>query len=280
MAYAQVVSALRARRRTGVLAALLEVVTVLALFGVYNVGRLIATGRVSTADGHARQLVDLERWLGLPSEETLQRLAFRVPDLIAFADRYYVAVHFPLTVAVLVWLYVFRRPAYTWAKWGLIVATATAMVIHIALPMTPPRLLPGLGMVDTGARAGQSVYAGTSPVGGLANEYAAMPSLHVGWALLLAVVLIRTCRTRWRWLWLAHPLLTFMVVTVTANHYLLDGVAGSALVLAGLWVSARLWAPAYAAATQASRSGQPAVTPLPATPPVGGTGVVDVAEPA
>lgn len=280
MAYAQVVHAIRARRRTGVLAALLEVATVLALFGVYNVGRLVATGRVATADGHARQLVDLERWLGLPSEETLQRLAFRVPDLIAFADRYYVAVHFPITVAVLVWLYLFRRPAYTWAKWGLIVATATAMVVHIALPMTPPRLLPGLDMIDTGARAGQSVYAGTSPVGGLANEYAAMPSLHVGWALLLAVVLIRTCRTRWRWLWLAHPVITFVVVTVTANHYLLDGVAGSALVLAGLWVSARLWAPAYAAATQPAAH---AVTTIPpARPAQGGVGtdVVDVAEPA
>ncbi|MBZ5734989.1 phosphatase PAP2 family protein [Nocardioides sp. TRM66260-LWL] len=257
MGYAELAGAARARRRTGVLAAVLEIATVLALFGVYNVGRLIATNRVATADDHARQLLDLERWLGLPSEEVLQRLAFKVPDLIAFADRYYVSVHFPLTVAVLVWLYAFRRPAYTWAKWGLILATAVAMVVHIVVPMTPPRLLTGLDMVDTGARAGQSVYAGTSPVGGLANEYAAMPSLHVGWALLLAVVLVRTCRTRWRWLWMAHPVITMVVVVVTANHYLLDGVAGSLLVLAGLWVSARLWAPAYEAAGLAQREQAP-----------------------
>ncbi|CAB4690574.1 MAG: inositol phosphorylceramide synthase [Actinobacteria bacterium] len=228
------------RTRSARVSFVLEVASVLALFAAYNVGRLIATGREHSADGHAWELIDLERWLRLPAEATLQRLAFDVPHLVSLSDRYYVAVHFPVTIAVLVWLYLYRRPAYTWAKRALIVATGVAMVIHIALPMTPPRLLNGLGMVDTGAHAGQSVYVG-SPIGGLANEYAAMPSLHVGWALLLAVVLIHTGRSRIRWSWLLHPIATTVVVVVTANHYLLDVAAGAALVLVALWVTHRLW---------------------------------------
>ena len=77
------------------------------------------------------------------------------------------------------------------------------------LPVTPPRLLTSLGMVDTGHAGGMSIYQ--APVlGSMSNEYAAMPSLHVGWALLIAVVLIAACRTRWRWLWLLHPLATLV----------------------------------------------------------------------
>ena len=104
------------------------------------------------------------------------------------------------------------------------------------LPVTPPRLLTSLGMVDTGHAGGISIYQ--APVlGSMSNEYAAMPSLHVGWALLIAVVLIAACRTRWRWLWLLHPVATVFVVVSTANHYWLDGIAGAGLVLAAFWLT-------------------------------------------
>ena len=69
----------------------------------------------------------------------------------------------------------------------------------------------------------------------MSNEYAAMPSLHVGWALLIAIVLIAGCRTRWRWLWLLHPVATVFVVVSTANHYWLDGVAGLGPRVSWLW---------------------------------------------
>ena len=228
-----------AARWRAVRAPIIEIASVLALFGAYNLGRFVATGREASADGHAADLVALERWLHLPSEAWLQRLAFRVPHLIDFCDHYYVLVHFPLTVGLLVWLYRYRRGGYTWAKRSLILATGAAMVVHIALPMTPPRLLPGLLMVDTGTRSGESAYGGASPFSGMANQYAAMPSLHVGWALLLAVVMISVCRTRWRWLWALHPVLTLVTVVVTANHYLLDAAAGAALVLAALALTER-----------------------------------------
>lgn len=213
-----------------------EVAQVLVAFVLYNVGRMLATQDLGRADGNAREVLDAERWLRLPAETSLQTWALGHEWLVDLANRYYVSVHFPLTIAVLVWLYRYRRPAYTWAKRALLLATGVALVFHVLVPVTPPRLLSSLGMVDTGHAGGMSIYQ--APVlGSMSNEYAAMPSLHVGWALLLAVVLVAACRTPWRWLWFLHPLATLFVVVSTANHYWLDGLAGSALVLAALGVT-------------------------------------------
>jgi hypothetical protein len=146
-------------------------------------------------------------------------------------------VHLPLTLLVLVWLLRFRPHAYVWVRTALIYATAVALAIHIAYPVAPPRMFPRLGFVDTGLRFGQSAY-GPRGSDRIANEFAAMPSLHVGWAFLLAVAVIATFRSRWRWLALMHPAVTMFVVVVTANHFWLDGVAGALLAAAGL-VAAR-----------------------------------------
>jgi hypothetical protein len=99
-------------------------------------------------------------------------------------------------------------------------------------------MLPQLGFVDTGLRFGQSAY-GPRGHDHLANEFAAMPSLHVGWAVLLAVAIVVTLRTPWRWLVVIHPIMTTLVVVVTANHFWLDGIAGAALALAGLALARR-----------------------------------------
>lgn len=225
-----------AARRTAGVDVLREVAQVLAAFLLYNAGRVLATQDLARADGNARGVLDVERWLRLPTEASLQAWALGHETVVELANRYYVSVHFPLTIAVLVWLFRYRRPAYTWAKRALLLATGVALVFHVLVPVTPPRLLSSLGMVDTGHAGGMSIYQ--APVlGSLSNEYAAMPSLHVGWALLLAVVLVATGRSRRRWLWFLHPLVTLFVVVSTANHYWLDGLAGSALVLGALWVT-------------------------------------------
>ena len=225
-----------ASRRTGGADVVRELAQVLGAFLLYNVGRMLAAQELDRADAHAGGILDAERWLGLPSEGSLQAWALGHEWLIELANRYYVSVHFPLTIAVLVWLYRYRRPAYTWAKRALLTATGAALVFHVLVPVTPPRLLSSLGMVDTGHAGGMSIYQ--APVlSSLSNEYAAMPSLHVGWALLLAIVLIAACRSRWRWLWLLHPLATLFVVVSTANHYWLDGAAGAVLVVGALWLT-------------------------------------------
>ena len=222
-----------ASRRTPGLEVAREVAQVLGAFLIYNLGRILATQELGRADAHAHDVLHVERWLRLPAEATLQGWALGHGWLVELANRYYVSVHFPLTIAVLVWLYRYRRPAYHWAKRALLGATTVALVITVLLPVTPPRLLTSVGMVDTGHAGGISIYQ--APVlGSMSNEYAAMPSLHVGWALLIAIVLISACHTRWRWLWLLHPLATVFVVVSTANHFWLDGVAGSVLVIGAL----------------------------------------------
>jgi hypothetical protein len=95
---------------------------------------------------------------------------------------------------------------------------------------------PDLGFIDTGALFGPNVYG--SPEGGsIANQFAAMPSLHIGWSVLVALGLIVAIRSRWRWLFVAHPIITILVVVGTANHWWLDGAVAIVLLAGALAVS-------------------------------------------
>lgn len=193
------------------------------LFGVYTVGRFVSALHAGAAFLNADALIHFQAGLGLPSEAEVQSVVLRVPDLAQFANRYYAYVHFPMTAIVLLWLLVKRPAQYAKARWSLAALTGLALIGHLVFPLAPPRMLPELGWVDTGVLFGQSVY-GPDADSGLANQFAAMPSLHVGWAFLVSVFLIRATRSGWRWLWAAHPVITFTVVVVTANHYWLDGL--------------------------------------------------------
>ena len=205
-----------------------EIALLAVLFGVYNLGRFLSAEHTGSAYKHADELIRWENWLGLPSEAVVQHQALRVHGLADAANVFYASVHFPLTAVVLLWLLI-RRPAeYGKARWALASLTGLALIGHMFFPLAPPRMMPG--WVDTGVLLGQSVY-GPSTDSGVANQFAAMPSLHVGWAFMVAVLLIRATRSRWRWLWIAHPLLTFTVVVVTANHYWLDGLVAITLAL-------------------------------------------------
>ncbi|MFC4907160.1 phosphatase PAP2 family protein [Actinomadura gamaensis] len=210
-----------------------ELVLIAALFGVYKLGRLAASGRVDEAFRNARDVWDLERWLHLPSELHVQNGLLHSETLIRLANCYYAYVHFPATAAFLLFMYL-RRPAYyRWVRWVVVALTAAGLVLHLTVPLAPPRMLTFTGLIDTGSRYGPSVY-GAPQTDTVANQYAAMPSLHIGWAIIVAVGLIVACRTRWRWLWLAHPVLTVLVVVSTANHYWLDGIVVSFLLAVAL----------------------------------------------
>lgn len=215
----------RLSRRPALLA---ELGLLVALFLAYRFGRLLISGHDAAAMANATRVWDLERLLRLPDEQGLQAWALQWPDLLKAANWYYVGVHFPLTIAFLVWSW-WRRSAeeYRWARRLLVAVTAFAFVIHVLMPLAPPRMLGGLGFVDTMNTIGPSAYKGGAA--SVANQFAAMPSLHVGWALLIAIVVVRTARTRWRWVAFAHPAVTTLVVVSTANHYWLDGLAAAAL---------------------------------------------------
>lgn len=221
----------RARRWTRLGPAIREVLLVAALFLAYKLGRLVADGHVTEAMANARAVWDLERLAHLPNEYALQHAALGQPWLVRLANCYYAYVHFPATAIFLIWMYL-RRPAfYRWARRALASLTGAALALHLLTPLAPPRMLAEFGMVDTGRLYGPAVY-GPPKTDTLANQYAAMPSLHVGWALAVAVTLIVVTRSRWRWLWLAHPIVTLLVVVATGNHYLLDAIAATMLLAA------------------------------------------------
>ncbi|MEV4534433.1 phosphatase PAP2 family protein [Asanoa sp. NPDC049518] len=209
-------------------AAIRELMLVAVLFLAYKVGRQVISGHVGEATANATSVWHLERWLRLPSELSVQHALLSHHWLVVAADSYYAYVHFPATAAVLIWLYVFRSRLYRSTRRTLAWLTAAALVVHVWFPLAPGRLVPATGLVDTGAVYGPSVY-GPPDTDTLTNQYAAMPSLHVGWALAVAVALVVATRGRWRWLWLAHPLTTLLVVVSTGNHYWLDAVVAVAM---------------------------------------------------
>jgi hypothetical protein len=205
-----------------------ELLLVAGLFLVYKFGRRLATGHTAEAFRNAHHVWDWERVLRLPDEGTVQSLFLRGDTLVHVANTYYATVHFPATLAFLVWLYL-RRPAhYVWARRVLAAVTGAALVLHLLFPLAPPRMLGATGLIDTARVFGPSVY-GPPRTDQLSNQFAAMPSLHFGWALMLAIGLIVATRSRLRWLWLLHPLVTLLVIVGTANHYWLDVVVAAAL---------------------------------------------------
>ncbi|WP_296605396.1 phosphatase PAP2 family protein [Nocardioides sp.] len=223
--------ALRSARR-----ALTELALVAVLFGVYKLGRALVADERSQAFFHAELVRRVEELMHLPSEAAIQA-SVHSEGLLRLANVYYTGVHFPLMAAFLVWGFA-RRPLaeYRWARDLLIIQTGAALVVHIVFPLAPPRMFPQWGFVDTMAVYGPSAYDGAS--GAMANQLAAMPSLHVGWAVLIAYVVARTGP---RWLAAiaaAHAAVTVAVVIVTANHWWVDAVVGVALlVLADLVLS-------------------------------------------
>lgn len=207
-----------------------EIGLILALFLAYKLGRLAVVGDVREATANARDVWHVERILHLPSEQLVQSWLLQARELTRLANEFYAFVHFPATVVFLVWMWLFRPAFYLGARRSLAVVTALALAVHIAYPLAPPRLVPSLDMVDTAATVGPAVY-GNPQTDTLTNQFAAMPSLHIGWAILVAVALVRATRGRWRWLWLLHPVLTTLVVVGTANHFWADGFAAGLLVL-------------------------------------------------
>ena len=200
------------------------------LFGLYALWQFAGSFTVMSSAGavsRARWLWHAERILHLPSETSVQRLFLPYPVLIQAFNLYYDTLHFALLGVCLVWLYVRHRDVYPAIRNTVALFTGASLLIQL-IPVAPPRLLPGTGLVDTAVRYGQSVY---SWHGGFnADEFSAMPSVHVGWALIVAVAVITASCSRWRWLAAGYPMLTLLVVVVTANHFWLDGIVAGLLV--------------------------------------------------
>ena len=197
--------------------------------GLYALWQLAASFSVLGTQGafvRARWIVRTERDWHLPSELDTQRLIVPHPLLAQACNLYYATMHFAGLGALLLWLFLYHRDRYPQVRTTIVLLTASCLVVQL-LPVAPPRLLPGFGFVDTAELYGQSVYSALQAVG--PDELSAMPSVHVGWAVLVGVAAVVIGTSRWRWLALLHPALTIFVVAATANHFWLDGIVAVAL---------------------------------------------------
>jgi PAP2 superfamily len=197
---------------------------------LYALWRLFNVVEVRIEGGQRRglQIWHLERALGLGSERWLQARLLGQPRVLQAANVYYAVMHAPAMVACLIWLFLRHRNLY--AHWRSVLALSTGADVLIRLvPVAPPRLLPDLGFIDTGRLYHQSVYGRFG--GGVSDQLAAMPSIHAGWAVLIAVAVFASTRSRWRWLGVAHAVLTMLSVVVTANHWWLDCIVAAAMLV-------------------------------------------------
>lgn len=217
---------------------LFEFAVVASVYLGYRQVRSVARDQASEAYANARRVVDFERRFNVFSERAVQEFALDQEQLLWLANHYYARVHFPITLVFLVWLLVRHREAYRSVRTWLIGVTLAALVIHVAFPLAPPRMLRSLGFVDTLRAHGLSVYS-ANPNQSVANQFAAMPSLHFGWAVIVATGFIAVKRTRASAVALVHPVVTLLTIVATANHYWIDAGVALVLVIAGGWFVVR-----------------------------------------
>ena len=215
----------------------------LATFGLlwlgYSTVRRITADSTKIAAENAVNLVKFQDWMGFPNEATLQGWFIDSEVLIKIANTFYFVMHFPSMIVFLVWVMVRKIEWMPQVRASLCLATFSGLIIHLLFPLMPPRLMVSYGFIDTAKVFGPDPYS--LGIAKAANEFAAMPSLHVGWALLIALAAIRILKTPARWLMLLHPILTTIVVVVTANHFWLDIIVGAILALAGWQLATKYW---------------------------------------
>jgi len=210
-------------------------IIVVAIFLYFGVRGLVET-RVFLAHEHARAIVDLERRLGIFVEPDLQRLIVPHDWLVALANWVYIYGHWPVVAVTLVWLHMRHGDAYPRFRNALLISGALGLVIFALYPVAPPRFLPDLGFWDSVSARSESYRVLQPP--SLVNKYAAMPSLHFGWNLIMGIAWAQYATTRaGRLFGWVMPVAMLLAIVVTANHYLLDGVAGGALALVGFAIA-------------------------------------------
>jgi hypothetical protein len=244
-----------------------EILLIAAVYTLYDLTRFLVEGKTSIATGHGRELLHFEKTIGMAPEHALNKIFTAHLSLGLPADYIYATLHYIVTPVVLVWMWRKHSQAYGHARTVLMVATILALVGYSLYPVAPPRLLDGY--LDTMAKFSHYGWwsnAASAPrgLGADTNQFAAMPSLHVGWAIWCGWMLVRYSRHRiTKVLGVAYPVILSLDVMVTANHYLID-VVGGAVVMAVAYGAVRLLALAGFVSFPKPAAADPASAPDPA----------------
>ncbi len=211
-----------------------EIAIIFLLVWVYDFIRSFAELREQTALVHARDIIGIEQALHLNIEQSVNRWLAGHESLAIMASYWYSFTHFAVTMTVLATCYVLRPAIYRGARNALLLTNCVGLVVYYALPVMPPRLLPHRDFLDVVALSG----FGATQVGPIKeDQFAAMPSLHAAWALWVGVVVFIMVRKRVaKALALIYPMITTVVVIGTANHYVLDVIAGITVTLVAVFV--------------------------------------------
>ena len=203
-----------------------QIVLFCGAYYLYRIVRGLVDGRAQQAFANAQELIDIERTLGIFVEPGVHAWAASKSWVIDFSSWAYVNSHFTITVVTLAWLYLFRNPGFYWIRNMFMVAMGVALLLYVLYPTAPPRFMPEWGFSDsvaefTGITASDSANL-------LYNPFAAVPSMHVAFALMLGIPLAKIVKRRpIKLLWTIYPLIVSFVVVATANHWTADAVLGA-----------------------------------------------------
>ncbi len=211
--------------------AALELALISTLYAAWRLARQIPLGSDDLAIERAHDLVALQQALHLPTELAVQTFVLDHAWLGRPSTLYYAVMHVPTVVGFLVWLFVRHRDRYPHWRNALALVTAGCLAIRW-IRVAPPRYLTDLGYQDLSEIWGPSVYGEVGS--GVSDQFTAMPSIHVGWAAVVSFGIFACSRSRWRWLFLLHVVITTLVVVDTGHHWWLDGIVAVLLLVLAL----------------------------------------------
>ena len=208
----------------------------LAMYAAYDVSRAVVAGRDDTAMANGLFFLNLEKAMHIYIEPWVQSHISSIPGAMGFMVWAYGALHLPLIIGAMVWVFTQRRGQWKLIRNWFLGMNFMALLLYFLLPTAPPRMIFTAGIVDMSYMYGKrpAIYEN----GILANPFAAMPSLHFAYALFVALVLFMLARQQWlRWGGFLYPALVLVVIVATGNHFIVDAL-GSVLVIAAAWALA------------------------------------------
>lgn len=204
-----------------------------AAYLAYEVVRRLVAPDSGDAFGHAANIIRLEQELGIFYEPSLQAMIVDHHWLVTLFNWVYVWGYLPVIGAAGFYMYLRHRDFYTRYRNAFLLSGAAGLIIFATIPVAPPRMFPEFGFVDT-VHAHSAVYRSLQGTD-LVNEFAAVPSFHFGWILLVGIAIVQTNRNPLaRAVGFVLPLLMLAAIIFTANHYVVDAIIGGAIVLAAL----------------------------------------------
>jgi hypothetical protein len=219
-----------------------EFAALFALYGVYELVRGFGSPSFDAARTHTDTIVSLERRLHVFAESGIQDWASSIPLLPGVLGLAYITLHIAATSAVLVWVYRSHRAHFAVVRTSLVISTAISLVVYVLYPAAPPRLA-GLGFADTVTEQAH-VNLSSDVLGSFYNPFAAVPSLHFGYALLVGLVVARLARNRVaRAVGAVYPAFMLFTIVATGNHFVFDAAAGGIVTAAGFMIARRLAEP-------------------------------------